>query len=137
MSDTVTDQEVEDFFEHFGIPGMRWGHRKARDNSQPRVTRKQNRQMNREAEQKFNSNKASTIYQQAKKHGDRVLIETITPGDFAKTVVTGREFAHHLERGGAFDIRTTEIFARQRSEGAQFELNENRIGSYRKQNFRN
>jgi hypothetical protein len=93
--------------------------------------------MNKEAEQKFNTNKANTLYREAKKHGDRVLIETITPGDYAKTIVTGKEFAQHLEAGGAMNIRATEIFARQRSEGAQFELNENRIGNYQKQNFRN
>lgn len=118
------------YLAHFGTKGMKWGQRKSG------VSRKQNRQMNKEAEGKFNAKKASTLYSQAKKGGNKVLVEIQIPGDHAKTIITGKEFARHMESGGAMNVRTTEIFARQTAPGKQFVLNANRIGNYEKQDFR-
>ena len=117
---------------HYGVKGMKWGVRK----TEGRVTRKQNRQMNKEARDKFYAEKASKIYEEAKKGGERVLVETRVPGDFAQTVVTGKQFAEHLERGGVMDVRTTEIFARQPKPNQQYVLNDQKIGAYQKQDFR-
>lgn len=120
---------------HYGVPGMRWGHRKGDSNDH--VSRKQNRQMNKEAENKFNEKKATTLYNEAKKGGEKTLIEVRLPGDFAQTVVTGKQFAEHLESGGVFDVRMTEVFATQSKAGEQYVLNDNKIGTYKKQDFRN
>jgi hypothetical protein len=125
----------EDSLAHYGVKGMKWGQRK--NGSAPRVTRKQNRQMNREASEKFYGKKASDIYSEGKKLGDRVLIKTRFPGDNIPTITTGKEFTRHLERGGVMDIRATEIYARQPAKGGQYVLNDAPIGSYQKQNFRN
>lgn len=121
---------------HFGVKGMKWGVRKSDESGGGKITRKQNRQMNREASAKFYADKATMLYNEGKKHGDRILIETRVPGDYAVTVMTGKEFARGLERGGAFDVKTTEIFARQPKAGEQFVLNDQKIGVYKNQNFR-
>lgn len=130
----MPDPTREEALAHFGVKGMRWGHRKAAESTG--ITRKQNRQMNREASEKFYADKATTLYKEAKKGGDSVLIETRLPFDSVKTVVTGRQFVEQLERGGALDIRVSEVFARQPSPDSQYVRNTDRIGTYRKQNFR-
>ena len=124
----------EDSLEHFGVKGMKWGQRK--NNSAPKVTRKQNRQMNREAEHEFNSAKVNAIYAEGKRLGDKVLIKTRLPGDSVQTITTGKEFTRHLESGGAMDVRVTEIYARQPAKGGQYVLNDKPIGNYQKQDFR-
>ncbi len=125
----------EDSLAHYGVKGMKWGQRKAAGSS-PKITRKQNRQMNRDAENKFNAKKASDIYAEGKKLGDKVLIQTRLPGDSVRTITTGKEFANHLERGGVFDLKVTEIYARQPKQGGQYVLNDKPVGNYQRQDFR-
>jgi hypothetical protein len=122
----------ENLLAHYGVKGMKWG----KHTAATKVTRKQNRQLNRDAAAKFNADKAGKLYGQAKKLGDKVLIETSTPGSAAKTIITGKQFAQHLEAGGVFDVRATEVFAKQPAKGGKYVLNEQKIGSYQKQDFR-
>jgi hypothetical protein len=117
---------------HHGVKGMKWGVHRTKSH----ISRKENRRLNKEASQKFYADKASKIYEEAKKGGEKVLIETKTPGDYAKTILTGREFAQHLERGGYMDVKTTEVFARQPKPNSQYVLNDKKIGTYKKQDFR-
>lgn len=121
--------EVDDFLEHYGVKGMKWGQRK-------KVSRKENRQMNKEAADKFYGEKAESLYKEAKKGGEKVLIKTRTTGDYADTVLTGKEFAQQLEQGRAMDVRMTEVFARQLKPNEAYTLNDQQIGAYKKQNFR-
>lgn len=130
-------EQTDDFLAHYGVKGMRWGKRRSdKELANARVTRKQNRQMNKEASEKFYSDKASNIYQEAKKAGDQILISTRMPGDSVQTITTGKEFAAKLERGGMLDVKSTEIFARQPKPDSQYVLNDNIIGTYKKQDFR-
>lgn len=125
--------------EHYGVKGMRWGRKSAGDkgsSDSPRVTRKQNRQMNREARKKFDQKKADAIIGEAIRRGDNVLIKTLQYGDSVPTIVTGKEFTNHMARGGAMNVRATEVYARRNSDKGQFEINDKVIGSYKKQNFR-
>ena len=133
----MADISTEEVLEHFGVKGMRWGVRN-KQSSTPKISRKQNRQMNREARAKFDQEKMITLYAEAKKAGNKVLVETMLPGTPAgvKTVITGEQFVKHLEAGGALNVRTTEIFARQKTDGTPYERNTEKIGQYKKQNFR-
>lgn len=135
MSQETAFENPSDVLAHFGVKGMKWGKRKGEDSS-PKISRKENRQLNREAADKFNQEKLTTIYDEAKAKGEAVLVKTRTPGDYATTVMTGKQFTEALEDGGYLDVNTTEIFARQPKPDAQYELNENEIGSYKKQDFR-
>lgn len=135
MSDTEQVFSTEDFLAHYGVLGMKWGKRKSETRT-PRISRKENRKLNAEASQQFYDRKAESIANEAVKKGDRVLVETRFQGDTYHTITTGKEFTKALVEGKAFDIRVTEIMARQPKKNAQFELNENRIGAYRTQDFR-
>ena len=131
--------DVEDFLQHVGVKGMKWGRRKTSGSSSggsSKITRKQNRQMNREARSEFDRKKIDSIFRETLQKGDKVLVSTQLMGTYGKTVMTGKEFSDHMLRGGAMDVRTTEIFARQNKSG-QYEANTNAIGNYQKQNFRN
>jgi len=146
MSTVAEDLRTEEFLEHYGIKGMKWGQKKAEASgsadsarqkvAEKKVTRKQNRQMNRAARTEFNEKKMQTLYSEAKKHGDKVLVQTTDPATMTRSIVTGKEFVSFLERGGAMDVRTTEIYARKSAKDGSFELNSDRIGTYQKQNFR-
>jgi hypothetical protein len=132
----MTDMTREDALEHFGVKGMHWGVRNKTSGGSARISRKQNRQMNKEASQKFYGDKAATLYKEAKKGGDGVLVKTKFAYDSYPTLVTGKEFVKHLESGGALDIRMSEVYARQSKPDSQFVVNDSPIGTYRKQNFR-
>ena len=106
---------VDDFLEHYGVPGMKWGLRRSEykalsreDRSQYRKkTRKERIQTNREAQSKS----TALTYETAKSRGDRVLIKTSRPGDVVPTIMTGKEFAKFVENKGVFDARLTHIAA--------------------------
>lgn len=127
--------DADDVLAHFGVKGMKWGKRKG-ENSSPKISRKENRQLNREAAADFYENKLNTIYGEAKKKGDAVLIKTRDPGEYASTILTGKEFARGLEAGGMLDIKVTEVYARQPKPKSQYVLNDDEIGTYKKQDFR-
>lgn len=121
---------VDEFLAHYGVKGMRWGKRKAQ------VSRKENRQMNRDAANEFYTNKADKLYSESKKGGEKVLVKSRTPGDYATNIMTGKQFVDLLEKGTAIDIKSTEIFARQLKAGEEYVLNNEEIGTYKVQNFR-
>lgn len=126
---------------HYGVKGMKWGKRKARDDSSggggaktaapaKRMSRKEVRKLNKVESQKFYEKKAETIFKEAAKKGDNVLIKVLTPGQLYPQVSTGKEFTDYLARGGMMDIRMTEIYAEKKGSGP-FETKD-AIGQYQK-----
>lgn len=124
---------TETFLAHYGVKGMRWGIRKKTDvSSKPkRLSRKEIRQINREGRKKFYEDKANRILSEASKKGDDVLIKIVTPGSTYPTVVTGKEFTNYLAKGGAFDIKMSDVYATNRGNGG-YELNASPNPRYQK-----
>ena len=123
-----TPQEV---LQHYGVKGMRWGVRKKYSES-----RKEYRsRLNKESTDFYNK-KVATILNEVAKKGDKVLIETRMPGDYARTITTGKQFVDHLIGGGAFDVSVTEVFARQGKANTPYVRNDKPIGVYKKSDRR-
>ena len=113
---------------HYGVKGMRWGHRKAA----PKISRRENRKMNKAAAAKFYNDKADKLLSESIKKEDSIIIKVDGPGSPYSTLMTGKEFTTYLSRGGAFDVKTSDIFAELRPDGEAPKA----IGNYKKQNFR-
>lgn len=62
--------EESDELKHYGVPGMKWGHRKARPQSEVRTARKAYRQANREYNRAFDKayNRSIAAFSPIKKH---------------------------------------------------------------------
>ena len=128
--------ETDVFLAHYGVKGMKWGvRRKSADDgasaAKPkRMSRKEARALNKEGRKKFYEDKANRILSESVKKGDDVLVQVRTPGSTYPTVVTGREFASYAARGGAFDVRMTDIYATKAAGG--YQLNESPNAGYQK-----
>lgn len=143
-------EDLNSFLAHHGVKGMKWGQRKQDGNSSSTsgksssgsskpnlnslsggetvskkdVSRKELRSLNKKKQEEFESKKAGEVYGEAsaeKSGGKKVLV--ITDTGFGQMVVTGKEFADHLEMGGAFNPKATRIYARQQEEGKDFVMN--------------
>lgn len=124
-------QKTEDFLAHYGKKGMKWGVRKDKDSassggpgsSKPKLSRKEVRKINKAGELDYNVKKLEEVYAESKAKGESVLVKSRVAGDYADTVMTGREFVNHVERGGLVDGKSTRIFARQEKAGEAFVMN--------------
>lgn len=127
----TTNQETDTFLEHFGVKGMKWG--VSRDRNRPggadgksngssskktaapevkKLTRKEVR-----AEKKqFYLDRSERAAMTALKDKDS-LIYTRDAFSNYPTVVTGKEFADFLARGGAFDVKMTQVYAQKDKTG--------------------
>lgn len=125
----MMDKEVDNFLAHFGVKGMRWGRRKATENSgdssgsspkPKKLTRKEARA----EKDAFYQNKGTNLLNKALKDPD-ILIE-LHNGDIIPTITTGKEFVSYLEKGGVMNLKMTDVFAQQEKKNGQYVLNENR-----------
>lgn len=130
------DKPSLDDLAHHGVKGMHWGVRKAGTAPAAKISRKQNRQMNKEAANEFYAKKAHDLYAQGKKYGDKVLVATVLPGATSKSIITGKELVGHLEAGGALNVKATEVYAKLDSKRGGYVMNDKPVGGYKKQNFR-
>jgi hypothetical protein len=127
--------EVDNFLAHYGVKGMRWGHRKPDDSggaAPKKRSRKELRAVNKAGREKFNQDRADKVLGAALKKGDGVLIKTHMPYDQYPTIMSGKEFTTYLSRGGAFDIRMTDIYATKDEKAGTYVLNDQPTERYKK-----
>ncbi|QDH85249.1 hypothetical protein HWC49_gp18 [Gordonia phage Kenosha] len=155
---------VEDFLEHYGVKGMKWGQRKLAERhangkgvnvspdgkvrrnttAQTQAIQKSNaatkaietrvadkkmfskkevKLANQVGKEEYDLKKTNEAYAEAKEKGEQIMVKTRTPGDYADTVMTGKQFVEYAESGAALNVASTRVFARQAKEGEEFVLN--------------
>ncbi|UVK59301.1 hypothetical protein SEA_PHEROBRINE_18 [Gordonia phage Pherobrine] len=87
------------------------------------LSRKEIKELNRVSKEAYDLKKTEETYNEAKEKGESVLVKSRAVGDYADTVMTGKQFADYVESGGVLNIQSTRIFARQAKEGEEFVLN--------------
>lgn len=115
-------QPDDDFLEHHGIKGMRWGHHKAKAEgstktpkaAKPEKPKKLSGKEKRAARRAADEKKANDLLNEALKN-PQTLIKLNT--GYGPTIVTGKEFVEHLINGGYMNVRSTDIYARQDKSG--------------------
>ena len=108
------DMDVDSFLSHYGIKGMRWGVRKSSVNTDP-SKKKPTRSEKKAAKKEFYQQKAQRVLTKAMDDPE-TLINLKTPATFP-SIVSGREFVDYVSRGGAFDIKLTDVFAEKTPDG--------------------
>lgn len=125
----MSDEELM----HFGVKGMRWGVRRERPDT-PKISRRENRRMNREARNNFRQEKAKKILDSAMKDGSNVMVMGRFNQEAYPTMMSGKEFVTAISKGSSFDVDTIEVIARKNQSGGYDQVEA--IGKYKKQNFR-
>lgn len=115
--------EVDDFLAHYGVKGMKWGKRKAQDSSstgERRLSRKEHRAKVKKEQSDFYQKKVDRMIEEAVNDPD-VLIKVRTLN--GTMIATGKEFINFLGRGGALDVRASDVYARKTADGKHYEFN--------------
>ena len=139
------NENVENFLEHFGVKGMKWGVRRNRDSSdggesnsrrdqkstgaKRKTAKKELEAYNREAAEKFYLDKADRVLKTAANDPES-LISVRVWGTSHPTVATGREYVNFMTRGGIMDILATDVLATTNKDGV-YVRNENMNAPYK------
>lgn len=114
-------EKTDDFLEHYGVKGMKWGKRSSRP-TEKRGDYKRRIASERQAYEQAHLSKVITT---SMKKGEDVLVKTQLPNDHAVTIMTGKQFVEMAGRGALLSARTTDVFATLDKKLGQFVLNEN------------
>lgn len=135
----MSDDLVDNWLSHFGVKGMRWGHRKAQDgggdsneSSKPKkLTRKEVRAEKKE----FYLKKADDVVRTAAAQPES-LIRTLAydpiSGYNRQVVMTGKELVDHLAKGGYMNAKYTDVYATKDANSQEYVLNPNLGQKYRR-----
>ena len=140
-------EDLDVFLAHYGVKGMKWGQRKQNVGSSSSsssfgpnkpdlstlsggetvskkdFSRKEVKRANKANKEAYDLKKTEEAYAEAKSGGERVLVKSRAAGDYADTVMTGKQFSDYVESGGFLDVASTRVFARRASEGEEFVMN--------------
>jgi hypothetical protein len=124
-------QDVDDFLEHFGVKGMRWGVRKPRSSNADIIQARKNqarrkRVSNKEA-RAGNTSEAQKLKDEYNTHPDKAVAELHTTGEKASSVV--KYAAHHPFQTLAVATVTRSVYL-HRGEIAGTAVIAGKIGSY-------
>lgn len=135
--DIETFEEADAGVEHYGVKGMRWGHRKAEDSggksekseaeppkasskatykkaktdykNEVKAVRAKVRSRSREELKARDAKHAKSMLEEASSNPD-ALFSIRTPYDQVPIVVTSKQFMNYLGRGGSIDPRRSQVF---------------------------
>jgi len=96
--------DEDDFLEHFGVKGQKWGVRKKRESSGGNKPKKLSR---RKARRAVAQKKAEDLINTALKDPDVIINLN------GRILVTGKEFVNHMANGGLLNVKTSRIYAQQ------------------------
>lgn len=119
--------EVDNHLEHFGVKGMKWGKRQG-----PTEKRRDYKARVKQERQEFEQKHLSKVLTTSMKKGEDVLVKTQTQGDYAATIMTGKQFVELAGRGALLSAKTTDIFATLDTDAGQFVLNDSPNKGYQK-----
>lgn len=119
-------EKVEDFLAHYGVQGMKWGKRRG-GHTEKRGEYKARIKSERQAHEQEHLSKVLTT---AMKKGENVLVRTQLHGDYASTIMTGKQFVEMAGNGALLSARTTDVFATLDKKKQQFVLNETPTPTY-------
>lgn len=106
--------DIDNFLEHYGVKGMKWGVTKGDYKALSKADKKQYRKKSfreraktlREAQVK----NAEMTLEAAKKGGSDVFIRTRRPQDSVPIIMTGKELTKHMMSGGVMDVKMTQVY---------------------------
>ena len=110
---------TDDFLEHYGVAGMKWGKRQRHTEK-----RRDYKKRIKGERQTHDQEKLTRVLTTSMKKGENVLVRTQLPNDYAVTIMTGKEFVERAGRGALLNAKTTDIFATLDKKKQQFVLNE-------------
>ncbi|ASM62287.1 hypothetical protein SEA_NIGHTMARE_11 [Arthrobacter phage Nightmare] len=119
--------EVDNYLEHYGVKGMKWGKRQKHTEK-----RREYRARVRQERQAFQQKHLGNVLKESMKKGEDVLVKTTLQGDYAQTIMTGKQFVEMASKGALLDAKTTDVFARLDKDAGQFVLNDQPNEGYKK-----